>query len=127
MANFNGTIRVGTPLVTPAVNVPVGATLAELNIDRTVPGGLNSLLTTTRLDVVMDFSLDGGTTWRQMLAAGTLGGIWVDDHTGATVINFLLATSPSLPGDPQSPTRKARLTAVATGQDVAYAATLTVT
>lgn len=49
-------------------------TNADLTIDRTVNGGLNSLTTADTLTLEFDYSLDGGTTWVPFAAITCLGG-----------------------------------------------------
>lgn len=48
---------------------------ANVTIDRTINGGLNSLTTADTLSLEVDCSLDGGTTWRNCGAATYEGGV----------------------------------------------------
>lgn len=49
-------------------------TNALVTIDRTVNGGLNSLAAGSTLDISIDYSPDGGTTWLNTAGVTLLGG-----------------------------------------------------
>lgn len=50
-------------------------TSAQVNIDRTVNGGLNALTTADTLTIAVDYSLDGGTTWLGIASCDLVGGV----------------------------------------------------
>lgn len=52
-------------------------TSAQVTLDRTVNGGLNSLTSADTLDLAVDYSLDGGTTWLNIASCELVGGIIV--------------------------------------------------
>lgn len=48
---------------------------ALVTIDRTITGGLNSLTGADRLTIAIDYSPDGGTTWRAVAGSTLVGGL----------------------------------------------------
>lgn len=56
---------------------PAGTLWAQVTIDRTVTGGLNSLTTADSLTVTVDRSTDGGVTWTNAAGITCVGGALV--------------------------------------------------
>lgn len=75
-----------TTFTIPLVTLPVGSqqfgpahpvdaeTQVIMTIDRTVAGGLNSLTTASTVNVDVQQSNDGGSSWRDLGGWGTVGG-----------------------------------------------------
>lgn len=88
----------GGPYYEPSVN---GAAIgnfskAEIDIDRTVTGGLNSLDANTEVTVAIEQSPDG-TTWRPFTSSTWEGGIQgpKPGQTGNLTTNQIIANGPS--------------------------------
>lgn len=97
-------------------------TSATLTVDRTVPGGLNSLAGTAQVAAQFDLSTDGGSTWRTVSADTVWGGtLFDDDGQPVTTHTVVFAFNP-----PLARQTAARLT-VTTPQAVAVQGSVTVT
>lgn len=48
---------------------------ATVTLDRTISGGLNAAATSTTLDISIDYSPDGGTTWLNIAGRTLQGGV----------------------------------------------------
>jgi hypothetical protein len=104
------------------VTVPAGLLGGTLSIDRTVPGGLNSLADTSTVTMTWDESFDGGTSWNNLGVTPLTAGVIV--HLGVTQTTGLCGVSLSGLG----PGRQLRLTADVSGPSpVAVAGSLTTT
>jgi hypothetical protein len=69
--------RVTGPRTFFFTGTPAGATNALITIDRTVNNGLNSLPLGSTLDITIDRSIDGGTTWTDPRGITCQGGTLV--------------------------------------------------
>ena len=78
------TLTVGAHDFGPAA-VPGSLTTSELVIDRTVPGGLNSLTAASVLSIQIMQSNDGGATWTLIVGADSPGGIMTWTDRGGTL------------------------------------------
>jgi hypothetical protein len=65
-------------------NTAQGWNDALVTIDRTVTGGLNSLTSADSLSISIDYSPDGGTTWRAVAGSTLVGGVMVTKGTLTT-------------------------------------------
>lgn len=66
--------RLSGPHTFPLQNTAQAWTTAQLVIDRTVNGGLNSLTAADTLGLDFDYSPDGGTTWVPLAGIVCVGG-----------------------------------------------------
>lgn len=57
-------------------------TVADIVIDRTVNGGLNSLTTADSLTLSFDYSTDGGANWLNIAGVTLPGGVLNGTHNG---------------------------------------------
>lgn len=117
-------LAVGQTIFGPAV-VDDDVSQAMLTIDRTVSRGqtlgFNPQPASTRAELAIEQSNDGGATWALRAAAGIVGGLYSDSGTGsfnASVVGVTLA-----PGTG----RRVRAVVVVAGDRVAVAGTLAVT
>ena len=71
--------------------------VANITIDRTIAGGLNSLTPEVTGEIVLDFSTDNGQTWTLLASSGFEGGlvVWTDrfgvQHT-ITIVAITVGT-----------------------------------
>lgn len=93
-------------------------TAIDLEIDRTVTAGLNSLTGSVSVAVAAYQSNDGGTTWRELGAAAFPGGPIGDGATPDTTSGFRTSVFPGT-------SRLVYGTVQVTGGSVAVAGTLT--
>lgn len=93
-------------------------TAIDLEIDRTVTGGLNSLTGAVSVADAAFQSNDGGTTWRELGASSFPGGLIGDGPSPDTTAGFRTAVFPGT-------SRLVHGTVVVTGGTVAVAGTLT--
>lgn len=89
--------------IVQTASVPVGTTSAKLSIDRTAgTASLNSLPSDVDvLGIQLEYSLDSGGSWADLMSATTTGGVGP--------VNFT-RISTAVPGDPQSSLRQVRAT-----------------
>lgn len=118
-------------LTIPTTTLPVGVTTlgpvnvgnnsrAGITVDRTIAGGLNSVSTSSSIQVLIQTSIDG-VTWNDLCGATWPGGIWV---TGHGQVN----TSSISTGDVDAAVTKVKVIATVTGpSSIAVAGTITVT
>lgn len=66
---------------------------ATVTIDRTVNGGLNSLTTADHLDISIDASPDGGTTWHNLAGITCVGGVLTTKGVTQTTETFQVGIS----------------------------------
>lgn len=71
------TIPVGSHDFGPA-SISDAISLVDIQIDRTVTGGLNSLTSATQFSLSMLQSNDGGSTWNPLFSTSAVGGIIVN-------------------------------------------------
>lgn len=113
------TLNPGTRTFGPA-NLADTDVLADLTVDRTVPGGFNSQPATTTAQISIEQSNDGGTTWELICQTLLPGGSYVL-HDG-TPVNTNDVGTHLLPGTG----RQARATVVISGAAVAVAGSLVI-
>lgn len=100
--------------------------LIVVSIDRTVPGGLNSLPALASLEIVAEQSNDGGSTWFRAVGADCFGGLVPlpgppkGPGGNAAFSEIRVTVYGSGPG------RQLRATITASGSPIAAAGTLTV-
>ena len=82
-------VRLTGPQAFTFSNTPAGANDAMVTIERTINGGLNSLTTADTLQIDIDRSPDGGTTWFPAAGITCLGGLIVTK--GVTLTKDTLA------------------------------------
>lgn len=116
------TLPVG-PHVWPVATSNAPVSELALSIDRTVPGGLNSLPSTVRVTLLHEISTDGGTTWKFEAQTTVAGGPETDDQ-GKPLNTDVLNVFYGRPIPPSG--TKFRLTTTVTGQSVVIAGTVTV-
>jgi hypothetical protein len=119
-----------TTLTIPLTTLPVGplnfgpSNVADaeshivLSIDRTVPGGLNSLTAASQIETDIQQSNDGGATWFFISGGAITGGVFIDKH-GATLGTAQQYTD-LLPGT----SRRLRASCNVLGTPIAVAGTL---
>lgn len=73
-------------------------TNAAVAIDRTPNGGLNSLTTADTLDISIDYSPDGGTTWVNVAGVTLLGGTIVVKGVTLTEDDLAIGIGVPFPG-----------------------------
>jgi hypothetical protein len=93
-------------------------TMAVLTIDRTVPGGLNSLTPAVTIGIAIDQSGDGGATWANLAGAVLAGGSAAEDPRHPGISSVRVQFSPGAG-------RQARATVTVAGGSVTVAGTLT--
>lgn len=76
------TLTVGSHDFGPT-SVADGDTLAAIMIDRTVPGGFNSLTAATQMVITIYQSNDSGATWNELAEATVPGGVYVKNGVTA--------------------------------------------
>lgn len=118
------TLPVGSQTFGPAT-VPDDLTSATLTIDRTVSrggvDGLNAQPATTTVDIIIEESDDGGTTWALRAGAGLIGGIYVSNEAGDPYLFSNVTVDLN-----QATGRQVRAVVVVGGARVAVAGNLTV-
>lgn len=119
-----------TTTVIPLTTLPVGerdfgpANAADtetgftLTLDRTVAGGLNSLISATGIDMRVDQSDDGGTTWHEIVGATLVGGVFADAHGGTYLVSTVSASLTA------GTSRRLRARVIVSGTPVAVAGSL---
>ena len=111
------------PTVVGTASTSTSLTSVAVNIDRTVPGGLNSLPAAVTLRLASELSFDTGNTWALYSTTTAQGGNVPDDQGNPeTVQPDLFVFNPPLPHQTQ-----ARLTVTAAGQPVVIAGSVTLT
>ena len=110
------TLPVGTQHLGPS-HPPDTESQIVLTIDRTVAGGLNSLTPASVLQVTVDQSSDGGTTWQFIAGTTWAGGIILLHGNPFTTVELVTGL---LPGT----SRQLRATVTVTGTPIAVAGTL---
>jgi len=111
------TLAVGSRTFGPGNAADAEASIT-LTIDRTVTGGLNSLTGASVLDIAVDQSNDGGTTWHNLAGAEWTGGIQLDKHGNTRTQEQLFTTLN--PGT----SRKVRASTTVSGTSIAIAGTV---
>jgi hypothetical protein len=123
---------VAATLTIPQVTLPNGtrvfgpATAADgdsavlLSLDRTLPGGLNSLTPAATLELLIEQSNDGGATWFELVDATMTGGIHGAAKGGGNAVTDTAGSS-FAPGTG----RRVRATVTVAGGPITVAGTLT--
>jgi len=119
------TLTIGPHVFGPATIVP-GDKQAILTVDRTVTGGLNAT-PAAHIDLILDFSNDGGTTWPTQVKAGFEGGqLFIPDKvTGNPILRTIADVR--LNGLEQVQNWRVRATVTVSGASVAVAGSLAIT
>jgi len=119
-------------LTIPLISLPDGARVfgpanvadadrqTVLTVDRTPAGGLNSLTTATSVDLLVEQSDDGGTTWFLLVDGQIPGGAQPAFRGGGTAASDTIAVT-FAPGT----SRRVRATMTVTGGPVAVQGSLT--
>ena len=113
------TLNPGTRDFGPA-NLADSDTNALLTIDRTIPGGFNSLTASTTCQISIYQSNDGGNTWDQRASSGFQGGIIINRGQQANIAAVSVSLAPGTG-------RQARAEVVIAGSAVAVQGTLAIT
>ena len=113
------TLQIGTRSFGPA-NVPDADTHVQIILDRTVANGMNFLPGTSSLNVAVEESDDGGTTWYLRASSGAACGIITSKYTHLPETGLGVSVSLGL-----ATGRKLRATTTTVGSAIAIAGTLT--
>lgn len=98
-----------------------GDTFIDLNIDRTVAGGLNALTAAATIQINVYQSDDGGNIFYSLAGGGLTGGLYPNPKTGGNFTNSIVRTFLN----PTGSGRVARAEIIVAGATIAVAGVLT--